>query len=1015
MGIYNNRGINIQNTPLGFTGAEIKDDNNLYLTSTNGRQTMVGPVVGAKGDTGVGYTDATLTSDGHLDLHKSDGSTITVGPVKGDTGVGFVNATLTYENHLDLHKSDGSTITVGPVKGDKGDTGVGYTDATLKDDGNLDLHKSDGSTITVGPVKGDTGVGFVDATLTSEGHLKLNKSDGSNITVGPVKGAKGDTGVGYTNATLKDDGNLDLHKSDGSTITVGPVVGPAGPGFKHAILDANGHLVLTRTDDSTTVTLGPVKGDTGVGFVDATLKDDGYLDLHKSDDTTITVGPVVGAAGPAGSGSGSGELPLLTTTYDVETNQSYAQTAMKSRQVGASPFNVATVRQVYDPNTDRIYFIYNVANSAEENNLVNHELVKYIFSGRPAPYEIYVYKLLELQFIEQAGVRYGLVKDDYFRLIKNFTEGDPGTQLEDLQMGEIDASSNLEEAEFVVGRVFGVCDVVANNLDLTSLDSMSGVITQISDDDDTSYNILRSGNTPTVFDLNFDENKNLIFRYSESVYSLEKQQQRIVHDGYFWEEVPLLSDKKFELPRYADPDRFYDQDDKYFDDGVTRVSPIYKAQTFNYFNTQEFIKELELHGVSEPRNYITSVGIRKDIVDGYAKYGSLELWHRITDTTTLSLRQVLQMFTYDYHKDFTYYNINDIPMHFVDFLSDHNIDPYTYINTVGVKKEVLDQLRTGSTYEDISGLDLSEMTAEQKQEGFNQMLELNLTMAQRTIEDSVNQSGSQTTQAMQYDLRSHGNKRGYKILNKFSTPTLDQWPYVQPHFISGKMYFASKHISKTIGMTADPNLAIANMRLVQILKSSPYQTQEDTPDISYVIYYNVTEETDVLNSLIPEHLDNLRDITNSSGEGYKKYPVSITSITPNNTDKVYSSVITSITGITSNIHDINITSDTVYQLQSDYNIDTNETTTTHTPHPTTENDFYANYHTATITKHNLLGIVDASVADNSFMAHFGKSRFRYSHEPATLFKFELLVMEQGMSGVQSVQFKYNDLSYVASE
>jgi len=132
MSIYNNRGINIHNTAIGFTGAEIKDDNNLYLTSTNGRQTLVGPVVGPqgdKGDTGVGFTNAVLKNDGNLQLLDSNGDTITVGPVKGD-------------------------------KGDKGDTGTqgpGFTHALLQDDGNLVLFKNDNSILTVGQVKGAQG------------------------------------------------------------------------------------------------------------------------------------------------------------------------------------------------------------------------------------------------------------------------------------------------------------------------------------------------------------------------------------------------------------------------------------------------------------------------------------------------------------------------------------------------------------------------------------------------------------------------------------------------------------------------------------------------------------------------------------------------------------------------------------------------------------------------------------------------------------------------------------------
>jgi len=714
--------------------------------------------------------------------------------------------------------------------------------------------------------------------------------------------------------------------------------------------------------------------------------------------------------------------------YDSKkTDKIFKQSSMKSVSVGNGPFDISTFRQVYVPEAHAMFIFYNV--SEDDENLLHHPVIKSIFENlyinRGGKINVILYKLSELiiDAYSHQDMKTHTSKDEYYRSILTSTPEDSDVNdfsQHTLYLGDKVYSDTTEV--FTMSDVYGVCDAQLHQpfdqeplLDVLQTNSkMCNVIIKDNYDADSnniSYNIVRSYASPhTVFDLNFTENGFLIFKYSPYVREIIITKERIVHDGYFWEEIPLLSDKKFELPAHSDPDRFYTLDDSYFDDG------------YEVFRVYDFIEELKLYGVPEPINYITHVGIRKDIVDGYAKYGSLELWHRITDTTDLNIQKVIQMFTYEHHKDFVYYDVSDIPTTFIEFLQKYT-DPNLYISTVGVTKELLDQLKSGTTWPEIIQqqypVEYANTSDEEKELFYAQLFNDNLLLAQRTIGQNVSRYDRR---AMQYNVISHGNKKGYRILNKFSTPTLDLWPYVESRFITDPfmgtigqnvMFLASKSLYKQINMNQEPNYELSNMRLVQISKYPPFH-EENTPYIFYVIYYNVTAEEDVLNSLIPEHLDNLRSMTNSSGEGYKKHPVSITSSTPDRSvrDDVYSSEINSIDGTSSSeAAGITITSNTVHLIKRDYK-DPDDDTVTTTEHSTSEENFFANYKTATITKHNLLGVVDASVADNSFMAHFGKSRFRYTNEPAALFNFNLNVQEPVLSSAKKVHFAYEDLSYV---
>ncbi len=705
--------------------------------------------------------------------------------------------------------------------------------------------------------------------------------------------------------------------------------------------------------------------------------------------------------------------------YDFKKpDKMFNQSSMKSVSVGNGPFDISTLRVVYIEEAQAMFLFYNVDD--DDENILTHPVIKWIFFDQHFE-EVFIYKLEELELSAggDSATRTHSVTDKSYRQIFKNQEDDGSFVSGDTRPSDVTVPFQMRD-------IFGVCDAQLNQafdqglpLDVES-DRVDVIIKDNYDSGNISYNIVRTFACPyTVFDLNFNEEGVLVFKYSEHVRKIVLDKERIVHDGYFWEETPLEFDKRFRLP-LRDPDRFYTLNDPYYDNGY-------------YFRVHDFMEELKLYGVPHPGSYITDVGIRKDIVDGYAKYGTLELWHKITDTTTLSIRQVIQMLTYEHHDDYLYHHIEDIPENFLNFLTAHDIDPHLYVGTVGVSNAIVEQLWAKEWPEIVEHLqpeNFETFSEDAKKEFYKQQFQNALDLAQRTMgQDDVERH---ERIAMQYNLISHANKKGYKILNKFSTPTLDMWPYVNRQFdvVSQQYYFTSKSVSKHIDMklTQQTNITMHRMRLVRIPSGG-----ED----AYVIYYNVTNETQVLDNLLPEHLNNLRSQTSLlTEEGYKKNPVSIFTSTPEDgVDTVYSSEITKLETDEQEMI-ININSQKVIKLEIHYssniqgesglNSELTSESTTQTPttiiteHSTATNT-YAQYANAAITSQNLLGVVDASIITTGhlspFIKHFGKSRFRYTHEVASLFKFNLKQMQE--SNVQdedanpvtvdNIRFTYEDL------
>lgn len=132
------------------------------------------------------------------------------------------------------------------------------------------------------------------------------------VIVTDVKGDTGDTGVGVKSVVIDEDGKLIITLTDDSVLDLGKVTGEkgdAGIGVKSVAIDDDGNLIITLTDD-TVYNLGKVteakgdkgdqgdkgdKGDTGatgVGVKSVTIDEDGNLIITLTDDTVHNAGKV---------------------------------------------------------------------------------------------------------------------------------------------------------------------------------------------------------------------------------------------------------------------------------------------------------------------------------------------------------------------------------------------------------------------------------------------------------------------------------------------------------------------------------------------------------------------------------------------------------------------------------------------------------------------------------------------------------------------------------------------------
>ncbi len=144
------------------------------------------------------------------------------------------------------------------------------------------------------------------------------------VIVTDVKGDTGDTGVGVKSVVINENGSLIITLTDDSVLDLGKVTGEkgdAGIGVKSVTVDEDGNLIITLTDD-TVHNAGKVIGDkgeqgdkgdkgdigaTGVGVKSVAIDDDGNLIIMLTDDTVHNLGKITVAKGDKGDQGDKGE------------------------------------------------------------------------------------------------------------------------------------------------------------------------------------------------------------------------------------------------------------------------------------------------------------------------------------------------------------------------------------------------------------------------------------------------------------------------------------------------------------------------------------------------------------------------------------------------------------------------------------------------------------------------------------------------------------------------------------
>lgn len=165
------------------------------------------------------------------------------------------------------------------------------------------------------------------------------------VIVTDVKGDTGDTGVGVKSVVIDKDGKLIITLTDDSVLDLGKVTGDKGDqgdkgdkgdtgatgvGVKSATIDEDGNLIITLTDD-TVHNAGKVNasngengrnGADGVGIENAVVDENGNLIITLSDGTVHNLGKVTGEKGDAGKDGqdGSNGNGIQSAEIDADGN-----------------------------------------------------------------------------------------------------------------------------------------------------------------------------------------------------------------------------------------------------------------------------------------------------------------------------------------------------------------------------------------------------------------------------------------------------------------------------------------------------------------------------------------------------------------------------------------------------------------------------------------------------------------------------------------------------------------------
>ena len=184
-----------------------------------------------------------------------------------------------------------------------------------------------------------------EVTFTVDGDMLIT------VIVADVKGDKGDqgdTGVGVKSVVINENGNLIITLTDDTVLDLGKVTGDKGSqgdkgdqgetgatgvGVKSVTIDENGDLIITLTDD-TVHNAGKVTGDkgnqgdkgdkgdtgaTGVGVKSGTIDENGNLIITLTDDTVYNAGKVTGNNGDKGE-TGAAGVGVKSVAIDENGN-----------------------------------------------------------------------------------------------------------------------------------------------------------------------------------------------------------------------------------------------------------------------------------------------------------------------------------------------------------------------------------------------------------------------------------------------------------------------------------------------------------------------------------------------------------------------------------------------------------------------------------------------------------------------------------------------------------------------
>ena len=283
--------------------SEINADGELVLYYSNGTSTNLGKVVGTDGTNGSNGTDGENGKD-------------------GADGVGIQTVKIDDNGNLVITLTNGTVIDLGNIMGadgKDGEDGISVIKSEINENGELVLYYSNGTSTNLGKVVGTDGtngsngvdgedgkdgadgVGIQSVKIDDNGNLVITLTNGTVIDLGNIKGADGKDGIdgedgadgkdgiSITKSEINQNGELVFTFSDGSTVNVGKVVGTDGTngsngtdgedgkdgidgvGIDRVIINANGELVITYTND-VSVNCGKVNGTNGESAYEIYIK-----------------------------------------------------------------------------------------------------------------------------------------------------------------------------------------------------------------------------------------------------------------------------------------------------------------------------------------------------------------------------------------------------------------------------------------------------------------------------------------------------------------------------------------------------------------------------------------------------------------------------------------------------------------------------------------------------------------------------------------------------------------------